>query len=84
MKERKEKPYIDDGRTIADMNVKGMPWHIPGENKWKDSANEKLIVTKAERKAIFWGTFSALLPLVGLMCLGFFLIYLALYLFWLN
>ena len=21
----------DDGRTIADMNVEGMPWYVPGD-----------------------------------------------------
>lgn len=30
MKKHKEKvTYIDDGRTIANMNVEGMPWYNP-------------------------------------------------------
>ena len=33
MKKKKEKvTYIDDGRTIANMNVEGMPWYNPAKN----------------------------------------------------
>ena len=36
MKKRKDKAeFIDDGRTIADMNVDGMPWSM---NKSPDAA----------------------------------------------
>ena len=31
----------DDGRTIADMNVEGMPWYVPGdENRALHRENE--------------------------------------------
>lgn len=32
MKKNKVK-YIDDGRTIANMNVEGMPWYNPGKSE---------------------------------------------------
>jgi len=33
MKKKKEKViYVDDGRTIANMNVEGMPWYNPSKN----------------------------------------------------
>lgn len=33
MKKKKEKViYVDDGRTIANMNIEGMPWYNPAKN----------------------------------------------------
>ena len=33
MAKNKKKPsFIDDGRTIADMNVEGMPWYSGEKN----------------------------------------------------
>ena len=28
-----KRPFEDDGRTIADMNVEGMPWYAPGRGE---------------------------------------------------
>ena len=30
-KKKPEQPEWDDGRTIANMNVEGMPWYSPGQ-----------------------------------------------------
>lgn len=32
MPQKPEEP-VDDGRTIANMNVEGMPWYVPPEKK---------------------------------------------------
>ncbi|MBR3397617.1 MAG: hypothetical protein IKG70_07225 [Lachnospiraceae bacterium] len=33
MKKTKHTDYEDDGRTIANMNVDGMPWYVRGDEK---------------------------------------------------
>ncbi len=37
---KKQNKWEDDGRTIADMNVDGMPWYNPGK-KARDAAPSK-------------------------------------------
>ena len=38
---KKKKPeYIDDGRTIANMNVEGMPWYSPKTGAASSDADE--------------------------------------------
>lgn len=38
---KKKKPeYIDDGRTIANMNVEGMPWYSPKAGAASSDTNE--------------------------------------------
>ena len=39
MKKNKVK-YIDDGRTIANMNVEGMPWYNPAKSDAASGASE--------------------------------------------
>ena len=33
MAKKKKTKFVDDGRTIADMNVEGMPWYTPGKKE---------------------------------------------------
>lgn len=72
----KEELPEDDGHTIADMNVEGMPWYRKRE-KW-DYQGEQPEYSKKERRAIIWGTLKAAL-LVGFAFIGaFFLLILVL------
>ena len=81
-KKKKEKPQIyDDGRTIVNMNVEGMPWYDPnrGERKKKDKDRP----TFKERMAMVFGAYRAFLPYVLATVLAFTVVALLLYL-WLS
>lgn len=51
--------FEDDGRTIADMNVDGMPWYL--EKKEKQPEPEKIELTKEESRAMMGGILKATL-----------------------
>lgn len=58
-KERNE----DDGRTIAPMNVEGMPWYTPGESKPDNPDAEPMTRRQAWRYALY--SVGASLVIVG-------------------
>lgn len=55
----KREEFEDDGRTIADMNVEGMPWYL--EKKEKQPEPEKIELTKEEGRAMMGGILKATL-----------------------
>ena len=61
-KKRKKEKFEDDGRTVADMNVEGMPWYR-GKN-YKPNETPKL--SREEKRAVFKGAFLSLV--VPLLC----------------
>ena len=74
--------FEDDGHTIANMNVEGMPWYKP--YKKEQGSSEALSLTWTEKRAMFFGIMSELIPLVGIIVVVFTLVYLVLDLFWLR
>lgn len=73
----KEELPEDDGHTIADMNVEGMPWYRKRQ-PWEQKGGTPPEYSKKERWAIIWGTLKASL-LVGFAFIGaFFLVILVL------
>ncbi len=71
MKEKRSNlPPEDDGRTIADMNVEGMPWYV---DKKRRDENGRLQLTPAESRAVIGGVLKAALLVAG----AFALMYLA-------
>lgn len=76
------KSFKDDGRTIAEMNVEGMPWYKP--HKKNTTSSEPLHLTGAEKRAMFMGIMSELIPLVVTIVVVFTLVFLALDVFWLR
>ena len=63
MSHRKKKYDDDDGRVIANMNVEGMPWYVPGHaeslsGEEKDSEGQreeyKNSADKLTKKEAFW------------------------------
>ena len=76
-KRRKQEEELDD-RTVADMNVEGMPWYRDAETKKRDKERAELKVTQSERRAMMKGAFAAMLPAffigLGIFCLAFALI----------
>lgn len=61
--------FVDDGRSITDLNIEGFSWYIP--KRWKNEKNElaDLKISKEERKAMILGAFSAILPVAGFVVL---------------
>lgn len=64
MKERK-RYEDDDGRTIARMDVDGMPWYIAKARQERSESREPLHLSRGERWALFKGVLAAVL-LIGL------------------
>lgn len=87
-KGKKEKKLKDDGRTVANMDIDGMPGHIPQRKRHKQTKAQqewaKIKLTRKERRAMFWGALLAILPWVLLYGGLFFLLLLLLDLFWLR
>ena len=86
---RKKKPreeYEDDGRTIAPMNVDGMPWYIPEEQRLKrtESAQNRHgsqdELSPKERRSMLAGVLGAVFVVAAV----FGLVYLAFILFAVN
>ena len=74
---RRKKPELpegDDGRTIVNMNVEGMPWYSPGgrlsRDERKQKAKEGETLTKEESRYYTWGAVKAALLVTGVMCGG--------------
>lgn len=60
----KKKEFVDDGRTIVDMNVDGFRWYVPAKTKRQKSELSGLNITKEERRAMMKGAFLAVLPVL--------------------
>jgi hypothetical protein len=65
-KKRKKEEFIDDGRTIANMNVDGMPWYIDEAKRKKTESEPPMQLSRKERRAMLTGIMAAVL-LVGLV-----------------
>ena len=63
MAKNKKKPsFVDDGRTIADMNVEGMPWYSEQKNKPENKGeNDFTDLTFKEKRAMMRGILGAAL-----------------------
>ena len=87
-KKSNKKDTIDDGRTIANMDIDGMPGHIPQRVRKKVGKKQsewaKLQLTRKERRAMFWGAVMAVLPWVLIYGAAFFTLLLLLDYFWLR
>lgn len=64
-KKNKKKYDDDDGRTVANMNVDGMPWYQPNkeENDKKRKKIEELKLSRKEKRAMIMGAYLAYLPM---------------------
>jgi len=80
--DKNETRFVDDGRTVADMNVKGFGWHVPEPDKHKRNELMNLKITKSERKAMIKGALTAILP-DALAFIGIFTVVLLVIFFWL-
>lgn len=95
-KKIKKEKFVDDGRTIADMNVDGMPWFhgrrvgerqsaSDGEQETFDfnslSPEEKKIYRKETRR-IIWGVILRFLPFLLTFIAAFAALIICLYFLW--
>ena len=73
-RKKPELPEGDDGRTIANMNVEGMPWYSPkghlSREERKQKAGAEIPLTKEESRYYTWGAVKAALLVTGVMCAG--------------
>lgn len=76
-KEKKKYVYVDDGRTIADMNVEGMPGYDPARDKKKADR-----LTWKEKAAILFGAYRAYFPYLVTVLLALAIVYLIFYIIW--
>ncbi len=85
-KKKKKKEYSDDdGRTISNMNVEGMPWYSPNkeEDDEKKKKMDELKVTRKEKRAMIFGAYLAYLPMFLICIAAFTIVFLLLY-FWVS
>lgn len=73
-KSKKKDDFVDDGRTISNMNVEGMPWYRPPQSSDPSPNSEKIELTKEERRSYMWGVLKAAL-LIALVFAGVFFIF---------
>ena len=69
MGKNKKKYADDDGRTIVDMNVDGMPWYQRNKPDKKITDEDK--PTRKERRAMMRAWFSVYLPRILAIVVGF-------------
>lgn len=63
---KKNQP-IDDGRVIADMNVKGMRGYVPEEQKEKRRKADSVNLTRKEKWALIKAAYLHAIPLLLLV-----------------
>ncbi|MDD3712843.1 MAG: hypothetical protein PHZ28_05060 [Candidatus Izemoplasmatales bacterium] len=71
MSKKKKEKFIDEGYTVANMNVEGLPWfmsekHVKAKKKLVD-----LNLSGKERRAMMRGAFLAYMPVFLIILTGF-------------
>lgn len=81
MKPKKNKlpDVVDQGHTIADMNVDGLPWYQDEKTVSKKKTLISLNLSKQERRAMILGAFKAYLPIFLVILGSFVVVYLLFY-----
>ena len=74
-KKRREDVFEDDGRTIADMNVEGMPWYHRAQADTSEAGDRREPMTKEEQRMYTWAAIKAglLIVLVFAVVFGLFI-----------
>lgn len=68
------KEFEDDNRTIAPMNVEGMPWHNKADKPVdSDSKKQSEPLSRSEMKHFMRGAFAAVIVICSIMGLAIFL-----------
>ncbi len=74
-KKRRDEVYEDDGRTIANMNVDGMPWYHRSQADRPEASAPREPMTKEEQRMYTWAAIKAglLIVLVFAIVFGLFI-----------
>ena len=78
MKKKKKEAFEDDGRTIANLNVDGMPWYTEAKPLYPaKKEREKTALDELSRREAFKVSFNAMLAglVVGLIFVGLALLF---------
>lgn len=67
-KKKDKRPIYDDGHTIVDMNVEGMPWYNPNRTERKKDKDRPSF---KERMAMIFGAYRAFLPFLAATVVAF-------------
>ena len=72
---RKPRVYDDDdGRTIADMNVEGMPWYDRAARDRREDGSPKPPMDRSQRQATIFAVITAALLIALAFGIGYFLL----------
>ena len=72
---RKKKVYDDDdGRTIADMNVEGMPWYDRTRRLFGASGEPGIPLDRSQRRSTVFAVVTAALLIALVFGVGYFLV----------
>ena len=69
---QEKQAYVDDGRSITDMNVPGFSRYMPQKYTKERQQMVDLKITRKERVAMVFGALAAILPIVIVMSILFF------------
>lgn len=83
MSKKKKEDFYDDGRTVSNMNVEGMPWYEPEDVKRNRESIKHDAPTRKEIRAMIRARFAATLPYFFGILIAFGLTFLLMYL-WLK
>ena len=70
MTRNKRLPEGDDGHVIANMNVEGMPWYAPEENKPFPGYTPGSLLDKRQTRFALWGALKASLLVCTVFSIG--------------
>ena len=76
--EKKKYKYIDDGHTIYNMDVDGMP-----KRRIMNNSKGRIVLNKRERRAYTKAAFLKLFPIFLIVLIAFSVVYILIYL-WLK
>lgn len=62
----------DDGKTIVNMNVEGMPWYRPPQENVPEGG-DRIELNSEEGRAAMWGALKAALLVAAVFAVGFLL-----------
>lgn len=68
---KKKNTFEDDGRTIANMNVEGMPWYTEKKERKETPESEPIELNKQEKRAMMGGIMKATMLVTLVFGIGF-------------
>lgn len=70
---KEETIEADDDRVIANMNIDGMPWKVPGEPVYPESSEQNQPLTRKETLRLTFSALAAALLIGGIFLTIFYL-----------